>query len=75
MRTALIVFQFLVSIVLIVAVVLQSSKGEGLGSIGGGAQLFFAKNKGWDDLLSKVTTVAAIFFLLSSIMLSVVSLG
>ncbi|HHV63090.1 MAG TPA: preprotein translocase subunit SecG [Firmicutes bacterium] len=75
MRTALIIFQFLVSFVLIAAVVLQSSKGEGLGSIGGGAQLFFAKNKGWDDLLNKVTTIAAVFFLLSSIVLSVVSLG
>lgn len=72
MRTALIVFQFIVSIALIVVVLLQSSKGEGLGSIGGGGQLFFAKNKGWEDFLSKVTTVVAVVFLASSVLLTVV---
>ena len=71
MRTALIVFQFIVSIALIAVVLMQSSKGEGLGSIGGGAQLFFSKNKGWDDFLSKVTSIVAVFFLLSSILLTI----
>lgn len=72
MRTALIVFQFIVSLALIIVVLLQSSKGEGLGSIGGGGQLFFAKNKGWEDLLSKITTVVAVVFLVSSVLLTVV---
>ncbi len=72
MRTGLIVFQFVVSLALIVVVLLQSSKGEGLGSIGGGGQLFFAKNKGWEGLLGKITTVVAVVFLVSSVLLTVV---
>ncbi|HHY45767.1 MAG TPA: preprotein translocase subunit SecG [Firmicutes bacterium] len=71
MKTALIVFQFIVSIALIAVVLMQSSKGEGLGSIGGGAQLFFPKNKGLDEFLSKVTSIVAVFFLLSSILLTI----
>jgi len=72
LRTALIVFQFIVSIALIAVVLLQSSKGEGLGSIGGSAQMFFAKNKGWESFLSRLTTIAAVLFLISSILLTVV---
>ena len=72
MRTALIVFQFIVSIALIAVVLLQSSKGEGLGSIGGSAQMFFSKNKGWENFLSRLTTIAAVLFLISSILLTVV---
>ncbi len=72
MRVALIVLQFVVSVALIVVVLLQSSKGEGLGSIGGGGRLFFAKNKGWEGLLSKITTAVAVIFLMSSVLLTVV---
>lgn len=72
MRTALIAFQFIVSIMLIAVVLLQPSKGEGLGAIGGGARMFFYKEKGWEALLSKVTTVVAVLFLVSSILLTIV---
>ena len=40
METFLMVVQFLICIGLIVTVVLQESKGEGLGSIGGGVNVF-----------------------------------
>ncbi|MGB4140996.1 MAG: preprotein translocase subunit SecG, partial [Limnochordia bacterium] len=43
METFLMVVQFLICIGLIVTVVLQESKGEGLGSIGGGSKMFFGK--------------------------------
>ncbi len=61
---------FAVSIIIIV--LLQSGKSAGLsGSIAGGAETFFGKNKGRtiDALLSKYTSFAAIAFLVTSILL------
>jgi preprotein translocase subunit SecG len=52
------VFQILlliISIALVVIIVIQPSKGEGLGAIGSGGQVFFAKNKGLEKLLDKIT--------------------
>jgi preprotein translocase subunit SecG len=57
---------------IIVIVLLQSGKQAGLsGSIAGGAETFFGKNKGRtiDALLSKFTAFAAIAFLVTSIVL------
>lgn len=59
---------FAVSIIIIV--LLQSGKQAGLsGSIAGGAETFFGKNKGRtiDAMLSKYTAFAAIAFLFTSI--------
>ncbi len=69
------VFHILLSIVLIVVVFLQSGKQAGLsGSIAGGAETFFGKNKGRtiDALLSKWTAVAAVLFLVTSIALELI---
>ncbi|MDI6872476.1 MAG: preprotein translocase subunit SecG [Bacillota bacterium] len=73
MRTLLFIIQFVISIALIVVVTAQSSKGEGLGSIGGGAQLFFAANKGLEAFLNKVTVWLAVAFMLSSIAVTLVN--
>ena len=70
MVTALMVIQLLISIGLIVAVALQESKGEGLGSIGGGAQLFFGNVKGLDRTLEQITKYLAIAFMLMSLVLT-----
>lgn len=59
------------SISIIVIVLLQSGKTAGLsGAISGGAETFFGKNKGRtiDALLSKYTAIAAIAFLITSIL-------
>ncbi|NLS45121.1 MAG: preprotein translocase subunit SecG [Firmicutes bacterium] len=66
------VFQFIISIALIAIVLLQPSKGEGLGSIGGGGRLFFSKNKKMEDFLNKMTSVVAVLFLVSSVLLTVI---
>lgn len=58
----------LISIVLIVVIMIQPSKGEGLGSIGGGGQLFFAKNKSFEVFMEKLTTGIAIAFFLVAIL-------
>lgn len=58
------------SLGVIAAVLLQSGKSAGLsGSIAGGAETFFGKKKGLDELLGKVTTVVGILFALTSMIL------
>ena len=60
------ILMLIVAIALTVVVAIQPSKGEGLGSIGGGGQMFFAKNKGYEQLLEKVTTwLAGAFFMMA----------
>ncbi|HEX2947681.1 MAG TPA: preprotein translocase subunit SecG [Clostridia bacterium] len=66
------IIHVLISMSLVVIVLLQSGKSAGLsGSIAGGAETFFGKNKGrtLDALLSKYTSIAAIAFLVTSILL------
>ena len=66
-------FHLLFAISLIVIVLLQSGKQAGLsGSIAGGAETFFGKNKGRtiDAMLSRWTSIAAVLFIVTSIVLS-----
>ncbi|NLV91798.1 MAG: preprotein translocase subunit SecG [Firmicutes bacterium] len=72
METVLMVLQLIVSLGLIVAIVLQESKGEGLGSIGGGAQMFFDKPTRLEATLEKATTTLAVLFLLLTIILLII---
>ena len=60
------------SVILIISILLQSSNSAGLsGSIGGGAEQLFGKKKsqGYEGILSKISTVSAIIFMLLSIIL------
>ncbi|NMB96943.1 MAG: preprotein translocase subunit SecG [Clostridiaceae bacterium] len=57
---------------MVAIVLLQSAKSSGMsGTIAGGAETFFGKNKGRtiDAMLSKYTTFAAIAFIIISIVL------
>ncbi|ACB85581.1 preprotein translocase subunit SecG [Natranaerobius thermophilus] len=64
----------IITLVLIATVLLQSGKSAGLsGAISGGAETVFGKKKGIDALLSKVTTVTAILFIVNSILLAALS--
>jgi preprotein translocase subunit SecG len=70
------IMHILFALSIIVIVLLQSGKSAGLsGAIAGGAETFFGKNKGRtiDALLSKFTSVAAIAFLITSIVLFFIS--
>ncbi|QAT39075.1 preprotein translocase subunit SecG [Clostridium sp. JN-9] len=65
MKTAIIVLQIIVSILLIAIVLVQPSKTDGLsGLMGGTSDTFFAKNKSRtsEAVLSKATVVLAIIF-------------
>jgi len=58
------------SIVLIASILLQSGNSAGLsGSIGGGAEQLFGKKKsrGYEAILSKVSTVSAALFIVLSL--------
>lgn len=61
------------SLILIASILLQSGKSAGLsGSIGGGAEQIWGKNKArdYDAKFDKVTKVAAVFFIISSLMMA-----
>lgn len=69
---AIVILHIIVALALIVIVLMQSGKTAGLsGSIAGGAETFFGKNKAksMDAVLSKVTSAAAIIFLVTSLLI------
>jgi len=66
----LMIFLAIISIVLIASILLQSGNSAGLsGSIGGGAEQLFGKkkSKGYEALLSKISTVSAVLFIVISL--------
>lgn len=70
MHTALMIILLIASVILIVSILLQSGNSDGLsGSIAGGAEQLFGKRKsrGYDALLAKITTVAAIVYIVISL--------
>jgi preprotein translocase subunit SecG len=72
MSIALKIILAIASVILIISILLQSSNSAGLsGSIGGGAEQLFGKKKsqGYDGLLSKITIVAAVLFIVLSLVL------
>lgn len=70
MHTALMIVLLIASVILTASILLQSSNSDGLsGSIAGGAEQLFGKKKsrGYDALLSKITTISAIIFIVVSL--------
>lgn len=60
------------SLALIFSVLMQSGKSAGLsGSIGGGAEQLFGKQKGrgYDKIFDRATKIAAVTFILSALIL------
>jgi preprotein translocase subunit SecG len=72
MRIALMILLAMASLVLIGTILLQSGNSAGLsGSIGGGAEQLFGKkkSKGYEAILSRITTVGAVVFIVASLVL------
>ena len=70
MKLVLMVLLAISSVVLIASILLQSGNSAGLaGSIGGGAEQLFGKKKGrgYETILSKIATVAAVLFIVLSL--------
>jgi|YelNatPaOPRAMG01_1025707.scaffolds.fasta_scaffold09706_4 protein translocase SecG subunit len=70
MRELLLLIQLILSIVIIVSIVFQTPKGEGLGAISGGAHLFHVTRKK-DLILNKIALVGAIAFGVLSLILTI----
>lgn len=72
MKIFLMILLAVASIILIASVLLQSGNSAGLsGSIAGGAEQLFGKkkSKGYEAILEKVTTVAAVLFVVLSLVI------
>ena len=72
MHTVLMVILLFASIFMIVSILLQSSKSDGLsGAIAGGAEQLFGKKKSntYDAILSKVTTVSSIAYIILTLVI------
>jgi preprotein translocase subunit SecG len=63
------VIHTLFAIGLVTSVLMQSGKSAGLGTISGGAEQIFGKKKGMDETLSRISTVLAVLFIVTSIAL------
>lgn len=70
MFAVLLPIHVLISVLLILVVLLQQSKGAGLSPVFGGGQSVFG-SKGAAPFLSKMTGVLAILFMVSSILLAI----
>lgn len=72
MKIFLMVLLAVASVILIASVLLQSGNSAGLsGSIAGGAEQLFGKkkSKGYEALLEKVTTIAAVLFIILALVI------
>lgn len=71
LRIVLMIIQVIASLVLIGSILMQSGKSAGLsGSITGGAeQLFGKQGRGYEAVLTKVTTAGAVLFIIVAIIL------
>lgn len=72
MKIFLMIILAIASLVLIASILLQSGNSAGLaGSIGGGAEQLFGKkkSKGYEAILSKISTMAAVAFIVVSLAL------
>lgn len=73
MQTLIVVIHFVASFVLIVAVLLQSGKGGGMGAAFGGASSQIFGGRGAGNFLTRVTATAAITFFATSLVLSILT--
>ena len=72
MKIFLMILLAVASVILIASVLLQSGNSAGLsGSIAGGAEQLFGKKKsqGYEGILSKISTVTAVLFIVLSLVL------
>lgn len=75
LQTILTIVHVILAVILIAVVLFQSGKSAGLsGSIAGGAETFFGKNKArtMDGMLAKLTVVVAFLFIVTSFVLSII---
>ncbi|NMD38903.1 MAG: preprotein translocase subunit SecG [Christensenellaceae bacterium] len=74
METVLGILLVIAALVMIIAILMQQSRQQGLGSIGGGAETFFgkAKARGMDARLALITKISATAFIILSLIMVIV---
>ncbi len=74
METVLGILLVIAALVMIIAILMQQSRQQGLGSIGGGAETFFgkAKARGMDARLALITKISAATFIVLSLIMVVI---
>lgn len=72
LRIIVSVIYIIVSVALVIFVLMQEGKAQGLGSISGAAETYWGKNKGrsMEGMLMRVTKVLAVLFLLLTAVLN-----
>jgi preprotein translocase subunit SecG len=73
MYTAVVIIHIIVCLFLIFIILVQSSKGAEMGAAFGGSSQTLFGSRGAATFLSKLTTVAAILFMLTSLSLAIFS--
>lgn len=77
MELAISIVMLIVSLFLIITILLQSGASNNMSGalVGGAAESFFGKNKakGMDGMLSRITVVAAILFIVGSLLLNIIT--
>ncbi len=73
MYTAVVVLHIIVSLFLIFIILIQSSKGAEMGAAFGGSNQTLFGSRGAATFLNKLTTAAAIVFMLTSLSLAIIS--
>lgn len=71
MRIFLMTFHILASVFLIMVVLLQSGKGAEIGAAFGGSSQTLFGSRGAATFLNKLTTISAIIFMLTSLLLTI----
>ncbi|MBT3261288.1 preprotein translocase subunit SecG [bacterium] len=71
MKTFLLTTEFISGILLVITILMHSPKGEGLGSIGGQAQVF-NYTKGIESGLNKITSFLGFVFFISAAILGII---
>jgi len=71
MKGLLLFIQFISAVLLIIAVLMHTAKGEGLGGIGGSARLF-GSPKGMEEGLDRITWGLAITFMAVSVLIAII---
>jgi len=69
------IFLMLAALVMIVTILMQQSRQQGLGAIGGGAETFFGKNKarGMEARLALITKIASGIFIVLSLVMVIIT--
>ena len=72
LRILVSIVYIIVSVALVILVLMQEGKAQGLGSISGAAESYWGKNKGrsMEGMLVKITRVLAVIFLALTVALN-----